>query len=198
MTQIRSHLPVNHPARPMLRLLAGAIGCFILAFGILGLVQTWGLPFFDRGDNWALGLRTNPAFSALSVLAGAVLLGGAVYGRNIDHLINLGGGVLFLLSGLFMMTLLHTEANLLNFSMTNCTVSFLIGMALLWAGLYGRTGPPELAEAEEELRKGPQTSPGHEDPREHGEPGHEESGSREAAEPAEPEPEQRRGGPAGS
>jgi hypothetical protein len=53
-----------------------------------------------------------------------------------------------------MLTLLRTDANLLNFAMANCIVSFVIGMALLHAGLYGKTGPQELADAEERLRHG--------------------------------------------
>ncbi|MPZ27030.1 MAG: DUF4383 domain-containing protein [Micromonosporaceae bacterium] len=149
-----AHLPVNHPGRPFYRVLAAGIGLYILVFGIVGLVRTWDLPFFDRGDNWALGLQTNPAFGLLSIGAGAVLLGGAGYGRNVDHFINLAGSGVFLVAGLVMMTLLHTGANLLNFAIVNCAVSFLIGLALLLAGLYGKTGPPELAAAEEQLRCG--------------------------------------------
>jgi hypothetical protein len=149
-----AHLPVNHPARPLLRVLAAVVGLYVLIFGIAGLVDTWGLSFFNRDENWVLGLRTNPAFSVLSVVAGAVLVAGAAYGRNIDHFINLTGGVVFLVAGMLMMTLLRTEANLLNFAMPNCIVSFLIGLGLLQAGLYGKTGPRELAEAEHQLRHG--------------------------------------------
>jgi hypothetical protein len=149
-----AHLPVNHPARPLLRVLAAVIGLYVLSFGIAGLVDTWGLSFFNRDDNWVLGLRTNPAFSVLSILAAAVLVAGAAYGRNVDHFINLTGGVVFLVAGIVMMTLLRTEANLLNFAMVNCIVSFLIGLVLLQAGLYGKTGPRELAEAEDRLRHG--------------------------------------------
>lgn len=149
-----AHLPVNHPLRPLLRVITTLVGLYILAFGVVGLVDTWGLAFFDRGENWALGLRTNPAFSLLSILTGAVVAAGAIIGRNVDHFINLAGGVVFLVAGLVMMTLLHTGANLLNFSMTNCTVSYLIGLTLLWAGLYGKTGSREFAEAEDRLRHG--------------------------------------------
>lgn len=144
-----AHLPVNHPARPFLRFLAGLVGLYILVFGIAGLVETWGLSFFSREETWVLGLQTNPAFSILSILAGAVVLGGALIGRNVDHFINLFGAVVFLVAGIVMMTLLRTEANLLNFDMINVIVSFVIGMVLLVAGLYGKVGPRELAEAEE-------------------------------------------------
>lgn len=149
-----AHLPVNHPARPAYRVLEAVIGLYILVFGIAGLAVTWGESFFDRGEHWVLGLQTNPAFSLLSIAAGAVLLGGALYGRNVDHFLSLAGSGVFLLAGLVMMTLLHTEANLLNFAMVNCIVSFLIGLALLLAGMYGKAGPPELAAAEERLRHG--------------------------------------------
>jgi hypothetical protein len=149
-----AHLPVNHPARPLLRVLAAVIGLYVLSFGIAGLVDTWGLSFFNRDDNWVLGLRTNPAFSVLSIVAGAVLAAGAAIGRNVDHFINLAGGVVFLVAGMVMMTLLRTEANLLNFAMANCIVSFVIGLGLLHAGLYGKTGPRALAEAEDHLRHG--------------------------------------------
>lgn len=149
-----AHLPVNHPVRPLTRVLGALIGLYILIFGIAGLADTWGASFFDRGEHWVLGLRTNPAFSVLSILAGAVLVAGAAYGRNVDHFINLVGGVGFLLAGIVMMTLLRTDGNLLNFAMPNCIVSFLIGLALLYAGMYGKTGPRELADAEDLLRHG--------------------------------------------
>jgi len=147
-----AHLPVNHPIRPFVRLVAGAIGLYILAFGVVGFVESRGQSFFAREDTWVLGLQTNPAFSILSILAGAVVLGAALIGRNVDHFLNLAGGVVFLVSGVVMMLVLHTEANLLNFAMPNVIVSMLIGVALVHAGLYGKTGPAELAEAEEKFR----------------------------------------------
>lgn len=149
-----AHLPVNHPAQPLYRTLSGLIGLYLLAFGITGLVDTWGLPFFDRGANLVLGLQTNPAFSLLSIAAGAVIAGGALYGRNVDHFINLWGSTVFIVAGLVMMALLNTGANLLNFAIINTIVSFLIGVLLLLAGLYGKTGPPDLQEAEDRLRHG--------------------------------------------
>lgn len=156
-----AHLPVNHPARPFLRVLVVLTGLYILVFGIAGLVASWDEPFFSREDTWALGLRTNPAFALLSIVVGAVVAVGAVYGHNIDHFINLWGGIVFLVAGIVMMTLLRTDLNLLNFAMVNCIVSFVIGTVMLTAGLYGKEGPPEFREAEEKLRhgEGPQVPP---------------------------------------
>jgi hypothetical protein len=154
MRALQSHLPINHPARPYLRVLTTLAGLYVLAFGVAGLAATWGEPVFDRTETWALGLRTNPAFSVLSIVVGAVLVVGAILGGNLDHFINLGGGVVFLVAGLAMMAVLHTELNILNYSMRNAIVSFIIGLVLLLAGLYGRAGSDEAAYAEEQLRHG--------------------------------------------
>jgi hypothetical protein len=147
-----AHIPINHPMRPLYRTLAGLIGLYILVFGIIGVVQTWGDPLFDRGDVWVLGLRTNLAFAILSTAYGAVLLAGAVIGGNVEHMINLGASLLFILVGLVMMTLMETDANILNFSMVNSIVSFVFGLLVLTAGLYDKVGSSEDVEAEEKFR----------------------------------------------
>lgn len=149
-----THLPFNHPLRPLYRLLAGVAGGYILAFGILGLVETWGTGFFGRQPSWVLGLRTNLAFSLLSTVVGAIVVVGAVIGRNVDRNINLVGGVVFLFAGLAMMALLQTDLNLLNFTMATCIVSFIFALVFGIAGLYGRVGTAARRHAEEGLRHG--------------------------------------------
>jgi hypothetical protein len=148
-----AHIPVNHPMRPLYRTLSGLIGLYILVFGIIGVTQTAGDPLFDRGDVWVLGLRTNLAFAILSIIYGAVLLIGAVIGGNLEHMINLGAGGVFILVGLVMMTLMQTDANILNFSMVNSIVSFVFGLLVLTAGLYDKVGTHEDVEAEEAYRR---------------------------------------------
>jgi hypothetical protein len=146
------HIPINHHLRPLYRVLTGLAGLYVLVFGIVGASRSAGLPLFadPRHETlpWVLGLRTNPAFSYLSIGAGIALLAGAVIGRNVDHYINLIAGGVFLLSGMAMMLLLQTDANFLGFSMSNCVVSFILGLVTLAAGLYGRTGSAEQAEVE--------------------------------------------------
>ncbi|GAA1633305.1 DUF4383 domain-containing protein [Catellatospora bangladeshensis] len=146
------HLPINHRLRPHWRLLAGLCGAYLLAFGVLGVVATAGLPLFDRADTHVLGLRANPAFAWLSLLAGGVVLLAAIVGRDLAHWVNLGAGGLFLLVGLAMLALLQTPQNVLNFEVATCVVALLIGTALLTAGLYGKTGTPRESAAEEVLR----------------------------------------------
>ena len=63
--------------------------------------------------------------------------------------------------GLVMLVLLQTEANFFNFQVATCVVSFLIGTLLVLAGLYGKRGTKEEAEAEDEFRhsgRGPAAS----------------------------------------
>jgi hypothetical protein len=147
-----AHLPINHPLRPLYRLLAALAGLYVLVFGIVGVNRSWGGGFFGRADTYALGLRTNVAFSLLSIVVGAVVLGANLYGRNADHYINLVGGFVFLFAGLGMLALLRTTANFLNFTIGTCIVSFVIGTAMVTAGLYGRVGQSEEADAEEQFR----------------------------------------------
>ncbi|MFJ8576874.1 DUF4383 domain-containing protein [Micromonospora sp. NPDC093277] len=150
-----AHFPVNHPARPLYRVLAGLIGLYILAFGVYGVVLTWNRGLFGRGSDWALGLRTNLAFSLVSVIFGAFLLIGASRRGNLGHYMNLTAGVVFLFTGLLMMSVLQTTANFLNFSMSTVIVSLLFGLVLLATGLYDKVGPPEHAAAEHERRRHP-------------------------------------------
>ncbi|ROT32059.1 DUF4383 domain-containing protein [Micromonospora sp. HM5-17] len=154
------HIPVNHPARPVYRVIAGLIALYILIFGILGIIDTAGEPLLSRGSHWVLGLRTNLAFSLVSVVFGLVVLFGAVHRGNLGHLMNLAAGVVFLLTGLIMMSVLQTEANILNFSMSTVIVSLIFGLLFLATGLYDKVGPPDYAETEEELRGSTSVRPG--------------------------------------
>lgn len=147
-----AHLPINHRFGGFYRFLAGVGGLYVLLFGIIGAAKTSGDPLFDRGDVTALGLRTNLAFSILSIVVGAILVLGALIGRNIDHYINYFGGIVFWGSGLFNLAFNHTKANVLNFNVSTCVVSFLLGTAFMLSGLYGKRGTAEQAAEEDAFR----------------------------------------------
>jgi hypothetical protein len=148
-----AHIPVNHPLRTVYRALCGLVGLYVLVFGVVGLVQTRGLSLFQQhGLPWVLGLRANPAFALLSIVAGAVILLATLVARNIDHFVYLAGGVVFMVAGMAMMALMQTDANIFGFTMTNCIVSFIIGTILLAAGLYTKSGSQEQAAAEDQFR----------------------------------------------
>jgi len=149
-----SHMPVNHPMRPFYRVLAAATGAYVLIFGAVGAVRTVGLPFFDRSETYALGLRSNLAFAVVSLLVGLVIVLATFVGRNVDYMVNLWGGVLFMAVGTAMMAVLRTDLNVLNFSIITVVVSYGIGLVLFTAGLYGRSGPAEAARAQELVRHG--------------------------------------------
>jgi hypothetical protein len=173
------HTPVNHPLQPVFRLLAGLIGAYLIAFGIVGVVRTRGLPFWaQEGLPSALGLHANRAFAILSVVVGIVLLVGAFIGGNLDQRINLVASVIFLGAGILMLLLLRTSLNFLGFTPATCIVSFLIGMALLLSGLYGKVRSKAFQRAEEDFRhgRGPdpekhrlhEPNPAHRNPNAHG------------------------------
>lgn len=137
-----THLPVNHPLRPLYRLLVALVGGYTLLFGIVGFAQTQGTPLFSQTNlPRALGLRTNLAFALLSIVSGAILLLAVLIGRNLDYFVNIVGGVLFMVVGILMLGLSQTGANFLGFSVTSCVVSLILGTIVFTAGLYGRTGP---------------------------------------------------------
>jgi hypothetical protein len=150
-----SHIPLNHHLRPLYRALAALTGGYLLVFGAVGFAETAGTDVFaqDR-DLTALGLSTNRAFAVLSVLAGLLVLGSAVIGRNVDRWVNLWVGPGFMIAGTAMLALTNTDANFLNSSVATAIVSYVIGVLLLCAGLYGKVGSADDAHAEETFRTG--------------------------------------------
>ncbi len=135
MDGMASHIPVNHQLRSFWRTVAAACGLYVLIFGIVALTRTGGLGFFAQdGLPVVLGLRSNRAFAILSVVVGALFVVGAVVGRNIGRWINL--------------------LDFLGFEMSTVVVSFLFGLLMFTAGLYGRVGPPNQRHREEQFRHG--------------------------------------------
>lgn len=146
------HLPINHRLAGLYRFLAALVGIYLLIFGIVGVVATRGQELFARGDMTALGLRINLGFAILSIVVGAIVLLGAFIGGNLAHYLYVFGGGVFWAAGLLMLLLLQTEANILNFQVSTCVVSFLIGTVLVLAGLYGKRGSREAELAEDAFR----------------------------------------------
>ncbi len=148
-----SHIPINHPLRPLYRALAVLTGLFVLVFGIVGYFTTSDGGLFEQDTvERVFGLRTNLGFSLLSVVAGVVLLVATVIGRNVDKWVYMIGGWAFMVIGMAELALMRTDLNYLAFSMANVIVSFVIGMVLFAAALYGKSGTSEQADAEEAFR----------------------------------------------
>lgn len=114
---------------------AAALGCFLWVFAILGFVRQ--LPFLSTSGR-IFGLSTNGALSIISLVVGAVLLGSAVRGGRTASTATASIGVLFLLSGLVHLAIIHTPANVLSFGLPNVFFSLVVGVVLLGIGAYGR------------------------------------------------------------
>jgi hypothetical protein len=114
------------------------MGLALLAFGVLGLIDKVG--FFDTGGDTVTGLNTNGMLSVLSICVGLLLLAGMVMGGNVASTINMVLGVLFILSGFVNLALLDTDLNFLAFRIPNVLFSFVVGVMLMFFGMYGRVG----------------------------------------------------------
>jgi Domain of unknown function (DUF4383) len=138
-----SHNPVNHPAQPVYRALSGLIGLYLVIFGGLGVIETAGGKLFDQSDVLVLGQSTNLAHALLSIALGLVILIAAVIGRNVDVRLNKPLAYGFMALALAELAVLRTDANILNFSVTTCIVTMIIGIVLLLAAMYGKVGSDE-------------------------------------------------------
>ncbi|MGA8113904.1 MAG: DUF4383 domain-containing protein [Actinocatenispora sp.] len=133
-----SHLPVNHHLRGFWRALSTLAGLFVVIFGVVGFLQTRGMATFDTHGERVLGLTTNPGFSIISIVVGAVLVLASLVGRNIDVKVNVVLSVIFGLAGLFSIAFLRTDFNYFAFSVANCVVSYIIATIIGMSSLYGR------------------------------------------------------------
>ncbi|MEU2738134.1 DUF4383 domain-containing protein [Streptomyces sp. NPDC007095] len=132
------HLPVDHRLNTFYRIGAGLMGLFLLAFGILGLTNNVG--FFTTHGDTVIGLNTNGSLSVLSICVGLLLFVGMVIGGNFASTLNMVFGVLFILNGFLNLALLDGRYNFLAFHIQNVLFSFVVGVLLMFFGMYGRVG----------------------------------------------------------
>ncbi|MDX6758932.1 MULTISPECIES: DUF4383 domain-containing protein [Streptomyces] len=136
--RLDEHLPTDHKLSQVYRVGAGLTGVLLVVFGILGLVDRIG--FFDTGGDTVLALNTNGALSVLSICIGGLLIVGMVVGGTFASTLNIVLGVLFIASGFVNLALLDTGLNFLAFKIQNVLFSFVVGVMLMWFGMYGRVG----------------------------------------------------------
>jgi drug/metabolite transporter (DMT)-like permease len=124
-------LPVDHPLHRVYRVTAGIVGAVLAVFGVLGLLIS--------GD--ILKVPASTAFSAICLVAGLVLIGAAVVGRNVAAQTNAYVGAVLILVGLIgLLTMGSPDSNFLDLSMADVIGLFIAGMLLLAAGFYGQVG----------------------------------------------------------
>ncbi|MEU3407609.1 DUF4383 domain-containing protein [Streptomyces sp. NPDC006670] len=136
--RLDEHLPTDHKLSQVYRVGAGLTGLLLIVFGVLGLVHRIG--FFDTGGDTVLALNTNGALSVLSICIGLLLVAGMVIGGTFASTLNIVLGLLFIASGFVNLALLDTGLNFLAFRIQNVLFSFVVGVMLMWFGMYGRVG----------------------------------------------------------
>lgn len=125
-------LPQNHWLHGAYRVAGGIVGVFLVVLGVLGLVMS--------GDR-VLGVSASTPFSAGVVVVGVLLVVFAVLGGNVAAEGNALLGALLMVVGLLSMLVLRNDDwNVLDATMTDVIVLFVVGMALLTFGVYGRVG----------------------------------------------------------
>ena len=147
-----AHTPINHPARPIYRAIGGLTGLYLVVFGVLGIIASAGNEVLARDDTKVLGQGTNLGFSLLSVLLGLVVLVGAALGRNIDVAVNQWMAYALMVIGLGGLAFIRTDANIFNFNVVTVIVLLSASLVLLMAGMYGKVGTDEEAEAFQKAR----------------------------------------------
>jgi hypothetical protein len=149
-----AHYPLNHHLRQTYRFLAGLAGLYLALVGIIGLAATWGDPATGSGE-WVLGLRVNPVAGWIYAVIGVVLLVAVLLGGNLFHHVALVLGWGLCVLGVLVMTVMQTDANVLDASMINVIVLIVIGLVVLTAGLYSKVGEPAAARDEQIAAHGP-------------------------------------------
>jgi hypothetical protein len=145
-----AHYPLNHHLRQSYRFVAFLAGAYLLVAGVIGLAVSWSDSFFGHdGHHWSLGLRVNPAGSWLLTVLGLIVVAATVIGGNVHHQVTLVAGWAICGIAVLIMATLQTDANALDASMINVLVLVILGLVILVAGLYGKVGSREAAEAEE-------------------------------------------------
>ena len=148
------HNPVNHPLRPIYRLVGLVTGAYLAVFGVLGLIQTAGESFTGHTGVRVLGQGTNMLWSVLALAIGAIVLLATLTGRNLDVAADKYLGWALLVIGTFELAVLRTDANFLGFSMSTVIVTYVAGLLLITVGLYSKVAPPSQSGAPRQVREG--------------------------------------------
>ncbi|XVV12106.1 DUF4383 domain-containing protein [Actinoplanes sp. CA-131856] len=153
-TDTMAHTPVNHPLRPLYRALGLLVGAYLIVFAIVGFIQTSGESFTGDNGERVLGQGSNLLWSIISLVLGAIVLGAAVIGRNLDVEAYKYVGWALLVFGSYELAASRTDANFLGFTVSTVVVTYLAGIFLITAGLYSKVAEPSKAGAPRQVREG--------------------------------------------
>jgi uncharacterized protein DUF4383 len=149
-----AHNPVNHPLRPMYRVLGFVAGAYLVVFGIVGLIQTSGDDFTGKSGELVLGQGANLLLSIISLAVGVIVLIITAIGRNLDTVGDqyLGYGLLVL--GTYGLAFSRTDANVFGQDIATVIVTYIVGLALITVSLYSKVAPAAQAGAPRQVREG--------------------------------------------
>lgn len=128
--------PAPHRIHTVHRAGAGALGGFLVLFGLMGAVRA--AEFLGTTGPVVMGLTTNGLLATISMVVGSVLVVSALRGGPAASTVAVVVGALFLLSGLGNALVLGSPMNMLAFGLPNVVFSLAVGAALLLVGAYGR------------------------------------------------------------
>ncbi|MFI5932781.1 DUF4383 domain-containing protein [Actinoplanes sp. NPDC051494] len=148
-----AHTPVNHPLRPIYRALGALSGVYLVVFGVIGLIVTSGDGLFGNGGDRVLGQDTNLFWSIVSLLIGAIVVLGAVVGKNTDVEVDKYFGWGLLVVGSYGLAVSHTDANFLDFNIATVIVTYIVGTVLITVGLYSKVAPASETGAPRQARE---------------------------------------------
>ncbi|MEU4158434.1 DUF4383 domain-containing protein [Actinoplanes sp. NPDC026670] len=149
-----AHTPVNHPLRPIYRIVGFVVGAYLVAFGIIGFISTSSEAFTGPGVR-ALGQGSNVLWSIISLALGALVLLATAVGRNIDAAVDQYLGWALLVLGSYSLCVLRTdEVNIFGFTMSTVIVTYLAGLLLITVSLYSKTAPQSQTGAPRQVREG--------------------------------------------
>ena len=149
-----SHTPVNHPLRPLYRVVGFLAGAYLVVFGIVGLIQTSGEDVTGANDKLVLGQGSNLLLSIISLAVGAIVIIATVIGRNLDTAADkyLGWGLLVL--GTYGLAFSRTDANVFGQDIQTVIVTYIVGIVLITVSLYSKVAPAAQAGAPRQVREG--------------------------------------------
>jgi hypothetical protein len=149
-----AHNPVNHPLRPMYRVVGFLAGAYLVLFGIIGIARTSDDNFTGKAPDLVLGQGANLLLSIIMLAVGIIVLIATVIGRNLDTAGDkyLGWGLLVL--GSYGLAFSRTDANVFGHSISTVIVTYIVGLALITVSLYSKVAPAAQAGAPRQVREG--------------------------------------------
>jgi hypothetical protein len=149
-----AHNPVNHPLRPMYRVLGFLAGAYLVLFGIVGLIQTSGDAFTGTTGDRVLGQGANTLSSIIALVVGVLVLLATLIGRNVDTEADKYLGWALLVLGSYELAFSRTDANVFGFTVATVVVVYIVGLLLITVSLYSKVAPPAKTGAPRQVREG--------------------------------------------